>query len=768
MRRRDRLVNFREARGVPALGLIGADAIREAFEGDFTQLRDLLQGAVRQALALAGTEDWYPYIQAVFDDNFVVEAKDGRLLKYGYTVDGTKVALGTPVEVKKTYVPVEPAGTRMAEASGAFVEAGKAGGVWKIRVVHAGLSGNNNFYSDATLRQAVPLVEGVRVFVKSDEEHLAGRGKDVRNLIGQLSGAAFVEGATPDSGEIQATLTLIEPEGDVATKLREAWDRGLTGLFGFSIDAVGTARKATRGGQAVREATKIVKVKSVDLIVEPGAGGAVISLVESRKETVMDRQELIALLEAKGLLKGKTIDKLTDDDLKQILREAVADPAAADPGTGDPAGGDLREAVRMVEARSQMRIRIERSTLPAQAKTRLTKKFETMETFTEAEVDQAIKDEVEYLAPFSESGRVHDLGDVSRIESGVTRPEKVAAMFDAFFDPAHKDHRHARSFKECYVSATGDKLVTGLRQNCDQAVLRESLDSASFDDVLGSSIARRMVADYRVPTRYDVWRQFAGTPVPINDFRTQERTRFGGYGDLPTVAQGDPYVALASPTDEKATYAVAKKGGTEDVTLEMIKNDDVGVIRQIPTKLSRAAKRTLGKFVLDFIRLNPAIYDGVAFFHADHGNLGSAALDKTSFAAARLAMLNQTEKDSGDKIGIPPAFLWVGDPLEETGVDLFRRNTEQDKTFVQSQLIRVIPVWYWTDATDWAVTCDPNDIPIVEIGFLDGNEEPEIFVQDSPTGGSMFSHDKLTWKIRHIYGGNVVDFRGAYKAVVAG
>jgi hypothetical protein len=79
----------------------------------------------------------------------------------------------------------------------------------------------------------------------------------------------------------------------------------------------------------------------------------------------------------------------------------------------------------------------------------------------------------------------------------------------------------------------------------------------------------------------------------------------------------------------------------------------------------------------------------------------------------------------------------------------------------------VVPVWYWTDANDWALSADKNDIPSIEIGFLDGNEEPELFVQDNPTNGSMFASDKLTYKIRHIYGGTPVDFRGLYKGVVA-
>ena len=80
----------------------------------------------------------------------------------------------------------------------------------------------------------------------------------------------------------------------------------------------------------------------------------------------------------------------------------------------------------------------------------------------------------------------------------------------------------------------------------------------------------------------------------------------------------------------------------------------------------------------------------------------------------------------------------------------------------------VLPVWYWTDATDWCLAADPMNLPTIEIGFFQGQEEPELFVQDVPNVGSMFTHDKVTYKLRHIYGGCVVDYRGLYKAVVGG
>lgn len=335
-------------------------------------------------------------------------------------------------------------------------------------------------------------------------------------------------------------------------------------------------------------------------------------------------------------------------------------------------------------------------------------------------------------------------------------------MLDGFFAGTGP----VRSFRECYVFITGDRKVTGKSENCDFTRMRETIGTTDFASVLGESLRRAMVADYRKGSRYSVWKNLVQIGPNITDFRTQERTRYGGYGDLPAVAEGDPYVALTSPEDEKATYAVSKRGGTETITLEAIKADDVGAISRIPKRLAEAADRTLGKFVLDFLRANPVIFDSVALFHATHNNLGNAALSAVGLAAARAALKRQTELGSGDALGLEPRYLWVPFDLEETGQNLFRRNTNQDRTFVQDLNIDVIPVWYWTDADDWCLSASPDDCPTIEIGFLDGNQDPDLFLQDSPSVGSMFASDQVTYKIRHIYGGTVVDFRGIYKSVV--
>ena len=421
----------------------------------------------------------------------------------------------------------------------------------------------------------------------------------------------------------------------------------------------------------------------------------------------------------------------------------------------------------MIEARADMRAELINCNLPQAAKDRLRADFDARAHFVEADVTAAIEAERGYLAKFTESGQV-SLGDYGTGARAEDRTVKIASMLDAFFDPAHKDHRAVGSFREAYIEITGDKGVTGYVGDADRVRMREALSSSSWADALGDSITRRMQAIYEGQVDLQAWRRVA-TVGRVNDFRTQERFRVGGYGNLPAVAQGGAYVALTSPGDDKATYAATKRGGLETVTREMILNDDVNAIRRIPMELALAAGNTLHEFVFDFFRTNPTIYDTVALYHATHANLFTAALDATSFAAHRLAMVKQTRAGSAKRLGTTPAFVLVPYELEEAAYNLFQRNTNLDATFVQSMKPQVIPVSYWTDANDWCTVADPNKLPVLEISFVNGQEQPELFVQDMPNVGSMFSNDQLTYKMRHEYGGAVLvdGEKGTTKAVVA-
>lgn len=749
---------------IPKQGLRDT-ALREAV----TEYRAIIS-AVRQALEKSicdgspNAPGWID-LEAIYPDSAIVEVK-GKNWMYPYTLseDGM-VTLGQPTQVVETYVPVADASANAkleTEDSGAMIEAvaaegQSAGTIWRIWVIRTGFSKNGVDYPATVLREAAPMFDGTRVFEKSDEEHLQGKGKATRNLIGQVRNTAFVEATATEAGGIQADLHVLESSG-LPTKFIEMQRRGMLSLVGFSIDASGAAK--TRG--TFREAVSITKVKSLDLIVEPGAGGRIINLIEAEGAADMAlRDKMIAAIKARhGGALPATLNVADDDALETAYREAVADTPA-------PASGHDLASVQSRLDKIDMREAVDNSGLPDRLKQRLRAKID--QGTTKANLNLMITEFREGLGELSEAGLVTGLGD-GRVEGGETRADKIKAMLDDFFDTT----KPSLSFRECYREITGDSGCTGLLQNCDKTALREAagadfreaVSASTFADILGDSITRRMIADYQNLEAYGDWRWLVDV-VRINDFRTNERTRMGGYGNLPVVAESGAYVALSTPGDEKEQYAISKRGGIETISIETIANDDVGVIRRIPLRMANAAARTLYEFVYDFLVNNPTMGDGVALFHASRGNLGTGALNAVNFAAARLAMKQRTELSSGKRLGPILKHVAVPSELEETAFDLFVRGTNLDQTFVQSRKPTVHVVDYWTDANNWVATTDKADVPLIELGFFNGNEQPEIFVQDTPNQGSLFSNDQIKYKIRHIYGGHPLDTTGFYKAVVA-
>lgn len=760
-------------------GFVGTLALREAAATEFRDVIRLVRAAIIESLKhpLGGREnrDIWVHMLSVFADHAVVEQGE-RYVSYPYTIgDDNQVTLGAPVEVVREWKPVTATAVReawddplirLAEAK----DGAKEGSLYRIRVIEAGLSGNHVNYTDAALKTLVPHLNSARVFVKSDAEHIKGQGKDFNKLIGGLSHARFIEGQKTNTGYVEADFAVLQSAGEVSAKLLEAVQRNMSDLFGFSIDAdavCGKPNKTTR----IREARRFTKVHSVDLIIQPGAGGGIVRLIEAQAESTQPHETeqgnpmnetMKRLLEALKKTSPNLFDGVNMDDdaaVTQRITEALAlknqPPATDTPSLQD----QMEQVMQLVEAKAEGKAAVKASGLPEAAQARLIEAVSNAERVTDDTVKTMIDAEKEYLGRVTESGRVQMPEGGARYGDAPDGKE----MLDKLLDPANKD---VISLKEAYVECTGDKHITGEIRKCSTARLKEALDSSSFPAVLGDSITRRMVNLYQTPTVFDAWRAIADV-VPVNDFRTQERTRYGGYGDLPVVAEKGDYAALSSPSDEKATYAVSKRGGTETITLEMITNDDVGALLRIPTNLTRAAKRTLNKFVFDFIKVNPKYLDSKTLFHVAHKNLLSVALGDAGIAQARLMLAKQTEMDSNEQLGFLLKNLLVPAELEQTAYDMFKRDTNNDETFIQSLKPSIIPVAHWTDPNDWAVTTDKADCPLIEVGFLHGQEEPEIFIQDSPTVGSMFTNDQTTYKIRHIYGGNALDYRGMVKSVVA-
>ena len=326
--------------------------------------------------------------------------------------------------------------------------------------------------------------------------------------------------------------------------------------------------------------------------------------------------------------------------------------------------------------------------------------------------------------------------------------------------------------REAYVVTTRDVGITGIT---DPVRLREAdTTTSTFSYLLGTSMNKRLLKDYQAwPSE---WQKFV-TITPIKDFRLQSRIRLGAFGSLSTVNEDTAYTTI-SLSDTQATYSPGKRGNLVAVTRETIVNDDLYAIKQIPGKLAVAAAFTLAEFIYALLAANgAAIYDTFKLFdsinHLNTGiitaNLGTpnsgTALSSANLQTAVMKMRRQLNM-ANKPIGLKPRFIVVPPRTGVRGHDggevcgVPGSNFNDINPMLGYAEVVVAP--QIASTTYWAAIADPRVIDTIEVGFVGGQMNPQLFIQDQPLYGNNFTNDVITYKVRHEYGGAVVDYRGFY------
>ena len=71
------------------------------------------------------------------------------------------------------------------------------------------------------------------------------------------------------------------------------------------------------------------------------------------------------------------------------------------------------------------------------------------------------------------------------------------------------------------------------------------------------------------------------------------------------------------------------------------------------------------------------------------------------------------------------------------------------------------------DVNNYYISAGKSEIDLIEVGFLNGKETPEVLIQDQPTVGNVFTADTMRYKVRHEYGGCLPDYRAFAAGIVA-
>ncbi len=371
------------------------------------------------------------------------------------------------------------------------------------------------------------------------------------------------------------------------------------------------------------------------------------------------------------------------------------------------------------------------------------------------------------------SAALWDRANVTQvIREAVKKEPDHPAFAGVAFDPG--DFRgmslldHAREDLERHQSGS-TRGRTKMRIAGDFFAAAGSQTTGDFSVALEEALHKLLQASYMVMP--DDWRRFCRVGT-VSDFRAHNRYRRGFLGRLDKVLESGEFVNKTAPDTEKEVQQAETYGNILALSRQALVNDDMGVFSDLAATLGRAAALSIEIEVFNTLKLNsglgPNMNDGKTLFHADHNNLGDgAAIAVSALEKDRVLMAQQTDPSGNEFLDLRPAVLVLPVGLGGTArvINKAQFDTEVNSKFQVPNKV----VGLFRDIVDTArlsgtrryLFADPMTAPVIEVAFLEGEQEPLMEVKDG------WRVDGVEWKVRHDFGVAAIDFRGAVTDVGA-
>jgi len=342
--------------------------------------------------------------------------------------------------------------------------------------------------------------------------------------------------------------------------------------------------------------------------------------------------------------------------------------------------------------------------------------------------------------------------------------------------------RYKRAVRECA------RLIDRVRaRHLPSMWLYEAMSTSDFQLIFSDIIDRQLLGFWaEVPP---VWRNFfrVGT---LRDLRTANTYYMdGGEGQLLPVAELGEYKA-ANLTPGLYARKLGKYGRVMGISLEMIINDDLEAITDIPRRFARAARRTEAK-------LATGAYVSASGPHSSFYTSGNKNIINIANGASAnnpplsitglqdgLRVLAKMVDTDGEPIVVEAVELVVPPALEliaqnilsateirttaasaggATNIELTVANWMRNR--VRLSVDPYIPQVASTangDTSWWLFASSQSERPALAFDHLAGREQPQLFIKSADAvrvgGGNVdpldgeFDHDEIRYKVRHFAG----------------
>ncbi len=286
--------------------------------------------------------------------------------------------------------------------------------------------------------------------------------------------------------------------------------------------------------------------------------------------------------------------------------------------------------------------------------------------------------------------------------------------------------------------------------------------TSDFPSLMAAVVNKRLQAAYNEapPT----WQPFVSVTSAV-DFKDIYGIKLSEAPNLMPLGENGEY-QTATFSDAQEKYRVSTKGRVVALTRQMVINDDLRAFTRIPQLFGNAARRMESDMVYSLLTSNPVMSDGNALFSAAHKNMETTTANKgvlstDTLTSGRATMRKQTGPN-GALLDVRAAFLLV--PVEwETSAEVILRSTALPDTGFSAAVFNP-----WANrltaisdprltAGQWYCIADPNQIPTIEVAYLEGMNQPYVEEQLD------FDSDALEIKVRHDFGCGVMDYVGMFR-----
>lgn len=328
-----------------------------------------------------------------------------------------------------------------------------------------------------------------------------------------------------------------------------------------------------------------------------------------------------------------------------------------------------------------------------------------------------------------------------------------------------------------------------LESGSNSRLLQEAAASGDFPQLLRNTMYKKALKAFQ-EFGY-TWRYIVSEVSDIKDFRDNYRSRLSEAEDLERVEEFGEY-RDSNLLDEDMNFRVYKYGRRFSVSWETLVNDDSGKIRRQSERFGKRAAKHLDKNIWNQVTSNPTVWDGTALFTSAHNNmLGATASTTNALNEENLiksyAKIRAHTDLRGETIDITPKYLVVSPEQEPLAWKLLTGNvmplhpdittgsdpnayatgtnrSSNHPNFFQGRLTPLVS--QWVSNGEWYIIADPKKHDTMEVGFLAGKQEPEILIQDG-LYGTAFTHDKLQYRVKLVYGSLLLDYRTFFKGSAA-